>query len=89
MLAWLIPDFSGIFCIIFCVRRGFRGGGYIMPLLCAAMSRSDICIRHDTYAEILRRGVKRGCRAEPCFQCARKTRSVLLYAALREERSVV
>ena len=30
-----------------------------MPLLCAAMSRSGICIRHDTHAEILRRGVKR------------------------------
>ena len=30
-----------------------------MPLLCAAMSRSDICIRLDTHAEILCRGVKR------------------------------
>lgn len=51
--------FSGVFCIIFRVRRGFRGGGYIMPLPCAAMSQSDICIRLDTHAEILRRGVKR------------------------------
>lgn len=30
-----------------------------MPLLCAAMSRSGICIRLDTYVEMLCRGVER------------------------------
>lgn len=29
LLAWLIPDFSGIFCIIFRVRRGFLGWGIL------------------------------------------------------------
>lgn len=29
LLAWLIPDFSGVFCIIFRVRRSFRGGGIL------------------------------------------------------------
>lgn len=41
LLAWLIPDFSGIFCIIFRVRRGFRGGVYYAVALCG-----DVAIRH-------------------------------------------
>ena len=35
LLACLIPDFSGVFCIIFRVRRGFRGEGvYYAVALC-------------------------------------------------------
>ena len=42
LLAWLIPDFSGVFCIIFRVRRGFRGRGvYYAVALCG-----DVAIRH-------------------------------------------
>ena len=54
----------------------------------------DAAIRHLHTPRYIRGDImpwrkEAAARVEPCFQYACKPRSVLLYAALREERSVV
>ena len=78
LLAWLIPDFSGIFCIIFRVRRGFRGGGYYAVALCG-----DVAIRHLHTPRYARGDIMPWCKEAAAGQsrvfCARVNRARCCY----------
>ena len=65
------------------------GGVYYAVALCGYVAIRHLRTPRYIRGDIMPWRKEAAAREEPCFQYARKPRSVLLYAALREERSVV